>query len=115
MKQKRFNDRLKNLEVGNVVVIYYDYTDRQKPFECIITKKGRKYFTVNCGYNDYKISLDTFTGEYNTRLFPGNIVEYEKYKNTLSLRRNLLKLIEKEINNLDIEEIKQIEAIIKSE
>ena len=115
MKQKRLNDRLKNLEIGNVVVIHYDYTDKQKPFEGVITKNGRKYFTVNCGYSDYKISNVTFTGEYGTCLFPGDIVEYEEYKNTLSLRRNLLKLLEKEINNLDIEEIKQIETIIKSE
>ena len=40
--------------------------------------------------------------------------EYEEYKNTLVLRQEIVKLLNKEINNLSIDEIKQIEAIIKS-
>lgn len=115
MKQKRLIEKLNNLKNGDTIVIYYPYDNRNKPYETSISKIGRKYISFKDGYRENKVDIVTYCGEYGVHIFPGNMSEYEEYKNTLLLRQEIVKLLNKEINNLSIDEIKQIEAIIKSE
>ena len=113
MKQKRLIERLENLTIGDKVVSYYAYDNRRNPLECVVTKIGKKYIHIKGHYYESKVQKETFSGDYGLNIFPGDLNEYNHYLETIELRKKLLKLLEKEVNNLTENEILLIENIIK--
>lgn len=83
------------LKVGDVVVRHIPNDKRTKPMECLISKVGRQYVYVWAGYNEIKYNKENGYGEYGWEIFPGTLIEFNRYNEEneffMKLRREMEK------------------------
>lgn len=113
MKKERLKNKLKNLKVGDKVVLHESYSIRTKPREYNITKIGRQYIYID-HFNE-KFSIEHGHGEYGMCIFPGTIEEYNEQLKTNELRKIVINEFEKKSRDLTKEELIAIMEIIKEE
>ena len=110
MKNKKFND----LKVGDTVVVYEPYSKRFTPKEEKITKIGRQYIFIDDRFTQ-KYNKETGYGEYGFSIYPGTLEEYNEYLEVKELARDVSKLIEQNVCNLNRIKLEQIVSIINDE
>ena len=110
---KTIKEKIKDLKVGNKVVIYEPKSERFTPREDVIIKKGRQYFHLEKDPFKYSIDLgiSDFCGYY---IFPGTMEEYNEYINSEPLRRELTDIVKYYINDFDKTQLLELIDKIKT-
>lgn len=108
----RFTDKLKNLKVGDTVVVHENYSTRTLPYEASISKVGKKFLYVDKGYYN-KFSIERGVGDFGMHIYPGTLTDYNDRIETLKLVREVGKLFAYECENMTKAEILEIKKIIE--
>jgi hypothetical protein len=114
MEAKRLTKKLKNLKVGDTVVIYENYSNRTLPHETVIEKVGKKFVYTKNGYIN-KFSIENGHGECGMVMYPGTLEEYNDSIENNKLAQEAKKLFDKECNYLTKSELLEIINILKDE
>ena len=107
--------KIKNLRIGDAIVVYEKYSNRFKPIEGQVTKVGHQYLHVECGskWNTYKFPKDTGYGEYGRYLFPGTLEEYKEMVEVEQYVREVINYIEGNRETFTREELDKVMSILK--
>ena len=108
----RFTDKLKNLKVGDTVVVHENYSTRTIPYEAPITKVGKKFLYID-GRHYNKFSIDRGVGDFGMYIYPGTLTDYNDRIETLKLIGEVRKLFAHECENMTKAEILEIKKIIE--
>lgn len=107
--------KIKDLKVGDTIVVYEKYSNRFTPVEGKVTKAGRQYLHVECGYkwNTYKFPKDTGYGDYGRYLFPGTLEEYKEMVEVEQYAKEVIKYIESNKESFTREDLDKVMSILK--
>ena len=106
---------MKKIKKGDIVVIYDAYANKgtgKQPCECTVASAGSKWIVPeNC---QLKFSAETLRGERGGyQLFPGNMKEFEDWSSKERLRKDMIREIERRLDDVTYEEAIAIIQIIK--
>ena len=108
--------KVKDLQVGDAIVVYEKYSNRFTPIEGEVIKVGRQYLHVSCGskWNEYKFNKESGFGDYGRYLFPGTLEEYKEMVEVEQYVREVIKYIENNKETFSREELDKVMSILKS-
>ena len=108
--------KVKDLQIGDAIVVYEKYSNRFTPIEGEVIKVGRQYLHVECGskWNTYKFPKDTGYGDYGRHLFPGTLKEYKEMLEVEQYAREVIKYIESNKETFTREDLDKVMSILKS-
>lgn len=109
--------KIKDLKVGDAIVVYEKYSNRFTPIEGEVTKAGRQYLHVQCGskWNTYKFPKDTGYGDYGRYLFPGTLNEYKESIEVEAYAKKVIEYIESNRPYLTRESLDKVMSILKGD
>lgn len=83
--------KIKDLKVGDAVVVYQEYNERYTPNQREVVKIGRTKIHVKCQYSNKTeaYSIETGCGEYDYRIYPGNMEEFLVFKEEKTMWKGL--------------------------
>lgn len=107
---------IKDLLIGDAIVVYEKYSNRFTPIEGKVTKVGRQYLHVSCGskWNEYKFNKESGFGEYGRYLFPGTLKEYKEMVEVEQYAREVIKYIEGNKETFTKEDLDKVMSILKN-
>ena len=107
--------KVKDLQVGDTIVVYEKYSNRFTPIEGEVTKVGRQYLYVECGnkWDTYKFPRENGYGDYGHYLFPGTLEEYKEMLEVEQYAREVIKYIDGNRETFTREELDKVMLILK--
>ena len=108
--------KVKDLQLGDAIVVYEKYSNRFTPIEGKVIKVGRQYLHVSCGskWNEYKFNKESGFGDYGRYLFPGTLEEYKEIVEVEQYTREVIKYIESNKETFTREDLDKVMSILKS-
>ena len=105
----RVREKISQLQVGDTVVVYMEYSSRHTPRECQVTKVGRQYLYVD----NMKFSRETGGAEFSYQLFPGTLSEYIAWVEHKQRAQKMASELDRKIYLFAPEELDIIEEMLK--
>ena len=107
--------KVKDLQVGDTIVVYEKYSNRFAPREGTVTKVGRQYLYVECDNrrNTDKFPKETGSGDYGFYLFPGTLEEYKEMVEVEKYAREVIKYIESNKETFTREDLDKVMSILR--
>ena len=113
-KNKTAMKKIKNLQVGDIVTYYTEYSSNPKGgYQTTVEKIGRQYITTA---NNMRFNKETGYGEYGKQLFVGTVEEFEAWMSLEPTRLKQRSKIEHlcRSKELDVPELTKIINFIQS-
>lgn len=104
----RVRDKIATLQVGDTVVVYMEYSTRDKAREYQVTKVGRQYLYAG----SMRFSRETGGAEFGYQVFPGTLEEYNAWVEHKQRAQKMASELNRKIYMFTPEELDIIEQML---